>query len=348
MENNNEFKLWSDLNPEVKKELKPDLGFRDWNSLMKDDKYKIWKYLERNYFFNPDKIIKYYPMPGVEEVSYEFSVRYYDDYEKEQKKKRILNSINQLNDKYKVNSYAINFLKNRNNFSACQDFYDIFINQDENVVIELLSFYCKNLISEKNIYSIKKLNETDQEYQNRMETEQKWKWKKFDDFAKDLNDIFIQFGINLYLTRLGFIPRQEEKIIKEIYEPVLNFLSHPNWEKVNTILSDSFDEYRKNTPQGYSNSVTNAISAVQAFLQIIVTGKTGKGEISELISDAQKNNLIPNDFFTKKIFENIKSILVRERQETGIAHPKKEYATEKNARIILNLVMVFLQHCIQK
>ena len=36
-----------------------------------------------------------------------------------------------------------------------------------------------------------------------------------------------------------------------------------------------------------------------------------------------------------------------ERQLKGTPHPSKEYATEKNARLLLNLVMVFLQHCIQ-
>jgi len=84
-----------------------------------------------------------------------------------------------------------------------------------------------------------------------------------------------------------------------------------------------------------------------SLLQISVNGEIGKGDISQLIPKAQKEGLIPNDSFTKKIFENIESILMRERQKTSNAHPKKEYANEKNARLILNLVMIFLQHCIQ-
>ena len=191
----------------------------------------------------------------------------------------------------------------------------------------------------------RKEGEAKKEYQKRL---QNWRWEDFDKFAKILNEVFNDFGINLYLARQGFIPRQEEKIIKEVYEPVLSYLSHTKWKEVSKLLSDSFDEYRKNTSQGYSNCITNNISAIQAFLQIIVIGKTGKGEISKLIMEAQKKSLIPNDFFTQKIFENIESIFARERKETGIAHPKKEYATEKNARTILNLAMVFFQHCIQK
>ena len=43
----------------------------------------------------------------------------------------------------------------------------------------------------------------------------------------------------------------------------------------------------------------------------------------------------------------MESIFARERQETSNAHPMKEYATEKNTRLILNLAMIFFQHCIQ-
>lgn len=336
------FKLWSELNPKAKKELKPDFGFRKWNSLTEDEKYKIWKYLEYNFF---DKDIRTeYDHFGNKKNYYEF----YGEYsESKQKKERIFDSIVILNHKYKAKNYARNFLENETLNSACYDFYEIFTKQDKNVVIELLSLYCKVLISErradKNIY--KNEGEAEEEYQERL---QNWRWEDFDKFSKNLNEVFTDFGINLYLTRQGFIPRQEEKIIKEIYEPVLKYLSHPQWKEVSKLLSDSFDEYRKNTPQGYSNCVTNTISAIQAFLQIIVNGKTGKGEISKLIPEGQKKNLISNDFFTKKIFENIESIFARERHKTGIAHPKKEYATEKNAHTILNLAMIFFQHCIQK
>ena len=54
-----------------------------------------------------------------------------------------------------------------------------------------------------------------------------------------------------------------------------------------------------------------------------------------------------NDFFTKEIFKNIESIFDRERQDKGNAHPKKEYAIEKSVRTLMNLSMIFLQHCIQ-
>lgn len=337
------FKLWSELDPKVKKELKPDFGFRNWNSLKEDEKYKIWKYLEK-YFFDKDIKTKYQDWGG-KSYYYRFYGKVNSDQQK-RKRRRISISIEALNRMYKAKSYARNFLENGTLNSACCDFYEIFVTQDGYVVMELFSLYSKVLIIERADETIsKEEDEKEQEYQRRL---QNWKWEDFDEFREDLNEVFTDFGINLYLTRQGFMPRQEGKIVREIYEPVLSYLSDPRWKEVSKLLSDSFNEYRKNSSQGYSNSVTNTVSTIQAFLQIVVNGKTGKGEISKLIPEAQKENLIPNDFFAQKIFANIESILARQRQETGIAHPKKEYASEKNARIMLNLAMIFFQHCIQR
>lgn len=170
----------------------------------------------------------------------------------------------------------------------------------------------------------------------------------FDDFKEDFNDIFGQFGINVVLSRNGFIPRQDKKITREIYQPVLDFLVSPKWEEANRDLRDAFFKYREGTPQGYSNCITNAVSGLQAFLQILVCGETGKGKISTLIPKAQDEKLIPDDSFSKKIFRDIQSVLMQERQTKGDPHPKEEYGTEKHARLVLNLVMIFLQHCIQE
>lgn len=332
------FKSWSDLNPDAKKYLKPDFGIRKWNSLTQDEKYKIWQYLYQWYFFNiyPRDENNFSPL---ECSNYNFILN------EGANKHRIINSIAELNEKFKARSYASKYLENPSLNSACFDFYNIFINQDENVVLELLSLYSMALIDERKNINIKRAyDETEEEYQVRL---QNWRWEDFDIFAQDLNKVFTDFGLNVYLTRQGFIPRQEEKIIEDIYKPVLSYLSHPKWREINNILSDGFKEYEKNTPQGYSSCVTHTFSAVQAFLQILVFGKTGKGNISELINEGQKRSLLPDDIFTETIFNNIETIFSRERMQKGDAHPKKEYATEKNARTLLNLAMIFFQHCIQ-
>jgi len=339
------FKFWSETNKESERFLKPDLGLRGWDDLSVKEKDKIWHYLKW-YFFDAQTRGRYDILSDVN-VKERFYENYENYNEKEYKQKTIITSIYYLDENYKARSFAETFLKNPNLNTACYDFYNIFMNQTEAVVMELLSVYAKFLYeftkNDNHIYKSK--NESEEDFlQRKIEAE----YKFFDSFRKRLNDVFLQFGIKYYLTRNEFILRQEEKIIKEIYEPVLSCLSHPKWKEVSKILSDAFDEYRENTPQGYSNCVTNIVSAIQAFLQIVVNEKTSKGEISKLIPEAQKKKLIPDDFFTQKIFENIESILARQRKETGIAHPKKEYANEKNARTMLNLAMIFFQHCIQK
>jgi hypothetical protein len=44
----------------------------------------------------------------------------------------------------------------------------------------------------------------------------------------------------------------------------------------------------KHTPQGYSDCITKTFSAIQAFLQILVYGKTGKGNFADLIKEARE------------------------------------------------------------
>ena len=46
-------------------------------------------------------------------------------------------------------------------------------------------------------------------------------------------------------------------------------------------------------PQAHSSSITHTVSALQAYLQILVTGKTGSREINKLIPQATKQKLIP-------------------------------------------------------
>lgn len=337
------FKFWSETNPEAEKYLKPDLGLRSWKNLKPEEKERIWHYMDW-YFFDAQIKEERGMMGYVEKRYYEF---YGEHKEKEYKQKTIHRSILFLNESYKAKSFAESYLKNPCLNTACYDFHNIFINQVEFVVMELLSAYAKfwHESTKKDEYIYKSESETDQDLlQRKINAE----YKFFDNFSKRLSDVFLQFGIKYHLTRDGFVPRQDERITKEIYEPVIDYLSDPKWKKANEILSDAFSDYTKNTPQGYSGCVTKTISAIEAFIQILVEGKTGGTKLSPLITQAQNMGLIPKDVFTETIFKNIDSIFSRERKSTGDGHPKDEYATEKNARTILNLAMVFIQHCIQK
>jgi hypothetical protein len=317
------------------------LKLRDWKDLSKEEKINMWHYLKEEYFFSKDPVSRRDIIGQEIGNSYEF---FGNEISWPEKQNRIFLVIHNLNQLHKKRSYANNFIIKNTNFNACRDFYRIFEEEKEDAAIEMLSLYAKFLIPSSKNESPVKNNKKNEERKKKMEA---GKWLKFDKFAEDLNEIFSQFQLNLILSRCGFIPRQDEKIIKEIYEPVLKSLSHEKWKEVSKILSDSFVEYKKLTPQSCSSSVTHTFSSVQAFLQILVYGKTGRDEISNLLPEAQKRNLIPADSFSKQIFKNIESILMQERQKTGDSHPKREYATEKNARLVLNLAMIFFQHCLQ-
>lgn len=327
------FKLWSENNNEAKQSLKPDLGLRDWDTLSNDEKKRIWKYLQC-YFFDP-------------KTRYDYQSNPYFVYELDYKaEERVCFAVKQLSILYKQKNFAKFYLEKKTNYNAALDFYSIFITKECNAVVELMSLYCKAILLQREgkffeAHFIEETNRTDEHQTLRIT----WEFEEFDDFANELNEVFGDFGLNVYLTRNGFIPKQDDKIIYDIYEPVIKVLGNQDWKEVNNLLSDAFLEFRKNTSNGFSTCITHTVSAVQAYLQIIVNGKTGSGDIKDLVKLAQSKELIPSDTFSREIFKTIESILMRERQEKGDAHPKKEYATEKNARMVLNLAMVFLQHC---
>ncbi len=335
------FKRFSELNKSALYELKPDFGYQSWSDISENDRHKIWKYLE---FFFFDKNPKHsWSDPHKNESGYYHEFFGETDFEKDSKRNRIVYAVDGLNQLFKAKSHAINFLENRDWYNACSDFNRIFLKESEAVVMELISLYAEKTIKENKLYLSKYENEKELEYNKRLE---KWNWKPFDEFAKKLNEVFSHFDISVTLTRLGLFPKQEERINNELIEPVLRSLSHPKWEEVNQHLNDAFLEYRKRTPLGFSTSVTKAVTAVQAFLQILVYEKTGKGDISKLIPQAISKGDIPSDLFTKEVFKTIESILMRERQEAGVSHPSDEYSTEKNAKMVLNLAMLFFQHCL--
>lgn len=314
------FQIWSEKSDEAKTLLSPSLDLRDWNDLSEEEKGKIWNYLKG--WFEPTE---------------------------EKDKLQIFISVLKLNELHKFQSYAKRVLEDRSSHNASLDFKAIFFNEHRDVVLELLSCYALVIIENREGKSggiYRSDYDSDEKYE---EVVLSWRWREFDQFADRLNDVFEHFSVNLLLTRSGFVERQDPKISADIYVPVLNFLSASEWKDINRDLADAFAKYQLKTEQGYSGAITHAISALQGYLQTLVHGKAGGTEgIHSLIKHAQEKGLIPNDKFTTEIFKNIDTVLMGQRGKSGDAHPKQEYANEKNARLVLNLVMVFLQHCIQE
>jgi len=335
--------MWSETNSEAKAVLKPDLGLRSWDDLTSDEKYLMWKYMEPFFF---ESKVKYDSSFGSRHVAAKDNEYYqFDKQFEDETSVRIVFSIVEMFHTYKAKCFTKGFVDDNSVFTACEDFYEIFQKEKGHVVLELLSYYCKAVFDERDgkYPYTKQSNQTKGEFEEQKRT---WEMSEFVKFQKALNEVLVDFGLNVYLTVRGFVPKQDDKIMDDIYEPVLKCLAGEKWRKVNELLTDAFSSYRANTPQGYSTCVTHAVSTIQAFLQVVVHGKTGDGDLAKLIGTAQKNGLIPGDAFTRDIFKSIDSFLMRERKETGDPHPKTEYSNEKNAKLVLNLVMVFIQHCL--
>lgn len=303
------FIRWSNLHPHSKLVLKPTLGIRGWDEIPQEAKELIYQHFKNKGWFKAGG------------DTHRAVLRFNEDH-------KAANYCHHLQGHggphyYDSSGRGFSHQKDCCYGPAEMDINRIFIRETRDVVYELISYYAQVL---KGIT-----------YNN-----------QYKNFSNCFNDISDQFGLDIMLSDNGIVLRQDPKISKEIYEPVLNFLADKKWEPVNRDLGDAFSDYLKNTPTSYSSCITHAISGLQAFLQILVEGKTGKGDIADLFKEAQKQKLIPDNRFSSTALKEIISVLMIERQSKGDPHPKKEYGNEKEARLVLNLIMVFIQHVIQK
>lgn len=325
-----EFRHWQGRTDEDKKLLKPDLNFRSWGDLTNDEKRDIWLFLEPYFKFLNDQ------------KAQENKGTYVDATESDYPKWK---TINQLNENHKQNSPAKDFLYDKTGRrgqkkGANYFFENIFINAEEVWVMRMLSYFAVSLIRDRELRM--KDGETESDYLKR---NAEYKYENFDILKQRLDDVFGDFNLDMKLTRKGFVFRQDKKILDEIYEPTLSILASPEFEVVNRELEDAFKGLKSGEPGGYSSCIGHSITALEAFLAIQQGEAVGKDTLGKILNKAFKSKSIPSDPFTKTLFDNWESILMQERQSTGHAHVKKEYATKENAQTILNLAMIFIQHC---
>lgn len=226
--------------------------------------------------------------------------------------------------------------------AAARDFRRIFLEEGEPLVLRMLSKFAEQLIEEHYLKAAKK--EVDSDKRTKYVSDA---FQKLDRFAYCINHIFEQFAVNQLLTRNGFIPRQDETIEKELYKPTLKALSDPKWEPVNKILAPMFEDFREGR---YPETITKAHSAVHCFLQIIVgePGTNAKGELGRLMKDGKKTGLIPTNQFTEPFLQNIQSFITSERATNSTAKPAQIPASSSDALLMMNMTLLFLQHCLQR
>jgi len=326
------FKLWSEVKPQAKANIDPKLGLRSWDKLDQSEKKKIWLHFNHNKFFIFNRKEESYPHNLVNKKDFW----------------AVCITVMSLKENYKKQDLANNFLESEKMGACYEDFKNIFFNEKTDAVLEMLSIYSKYLFDSRKDERIRQnKDEPENEYNKRL---LEWKLAPLIQFQRVFNDVFEHFELNYRLTKGGIIPYQPKIIIDEVYAPVLRVLCGKSFAKVNRDIEDAISQFRKKEPNSYSTCISLCIAALEEFLKVVILKKSDKVDsqvLSKLIDEAIRKEAVPSDFFTKQIFSNLESIFMRERKETGQAHSKDEYATEKKAKLMLNLTLVFIQHCFE-
>lgn len=303
------FKKWTEQDPHTFTTMTPDLGIRNWDDVDGEQKKQIWQHLKNKGWFAADEVLS-------------ASIHKYNE---AYRTLNVCTKVTEHGGRHYDNQYRSGIREARNCCfaPAVEDFHFIFHNLGQGVVYELMSFY----INELEITHVYGYNDAEKR------------------FANIFNELSNQYGLNIIVGEDSLVIKQDIKIVEDIYKPTLSYLGNKKWLPVSRDFGEANKAYLSGTPEDYSRCITLTISALQAFLQILVRGATGKGDIPDLIKEGQKAGIIPSDIFSTKILSDINSTLMKERQEKGDAHSKKEYADEKSARLTLNITMIFIQHC---
>ncbi len=257
------------------------------------------------------------------------------------------NTIKRLNNKFLRKLYGKNLHYCMSEYlddyqtAAMGDFREIFTTGKSDVVFYMLSIFAEGFINQNYLRQAKESN-------NNVDRKEyiEQAFIPFNKLQNCLNHIFGQFHVNQQLTWSGFIPRQDERILDQIYIPTIKCLSDPKWSLVNNDLSNMFQDYRNGN---YRDTITKAHNVLQRFLQIFLNkrSKNAKGELGKLFSEAKNKGVISNNIFIMKIIEGIQSFVSSERATKSTAKPAFKNVTSADALLVMNAVMVFLQYCLE-
>jgi hypothetical protein len=307
------FTLYGEGDAATEQSIQPTLALRGWNALTRTEK--------------------------------EIALQQLDNLRWLTNSEQVLQTINYLNQKFLRTCPGKHLHKASGDSdlegAALKDFREIFFNEkNEALVLLMLSKFPERHIDYQSLGWAKK--ETGEE---RAESIKK-AFRAFDKLANCLNHIFEQFAVNQLVTRNGFVPRQDEKINEQLYKPTLAILADPKWTTVSVDLAGMFDDYRE---QRYPEVITKAHSAVQRFLQIQVgdEGKSGKGELARLVREAKDQGIIPTNRFIDPVVASILNYIPSERANNSTAKPALKDTTPSEALLMMNVVMILLQFCLQ-
>jgi len=321
------FLLYGEDDPKVESNIQPQLALRNWVNLSDEEKQIAFQQLKNSGW--------------VESYSREIlqTIEYLNNAFLRQCPGRHLHAVQPQRDSYH-GGYGNESERMK---AAITDFQHIFLREKSDaMVFRMLSKFAEGHID----YSdYRRANEAQDGVERKKLVDEAF--NKFDRLANCLNHIFEQFAVNQLVTRNGFVPRQDDKITKEVYTPTLSILADPKWKSVSTDLALMFEDYRE---ENYAEAITKAHRAIQRFLQVLVgeEGKSGKGEVGKLLQKAKEDKVIPVNRFTEPLVNVIQGFITSERATNSTAKPATKDATASDALLMMNVVMVFLQYCLQK
>ncbi|MFA5917580.1 MAG: hypothetical protein WC850_05105 [Candidatus Gracilibacteria bacterium] len=313
------FKIYGEGNSEIENKIRGDLSLKSWINLSEKDKQNIILNLEKKGWIDQysDILVK---------IGNYFNEKYMSIYPF-----RKLNSIIPEIDYSRPN------FKNEYNMksAAYNDFKYILLFAQEDLVYKVISMFA-NELNERHLFRLLTDKSTTEDINKAFE--------KFDRFCNWFNHISEQYSLNLILTREGFIPKQEEVIINNIYIPTISLLQNPKWLKVDKLLIKVFEDFQN---KSYSSVISGSHNVLQKFLQIFLGEKeeNGKGAFGKYFSEFKKNEKLNNQF-TNGILTTTQSFLSSERAEKSDAKPGKKEPTLQDALLVMNTSLVFINFCL--
>lgn len=306
------FRIYGEGSKEIQDKISPTLNLRDWDELSVQEKVIAYKFFWNDQF-------QWVAKATIQYLNTEYL--------------SINPGTNLLDAKY----------SRRDELEAAStDFQRIFLNEKQELVFAMLAKFVDWFIDHEALNKLgqKELNED--EFHRRVNQA----FEVSDIHIKSLNHIFEKFAVNQVFSREGLFPRQDQKIIEEIYRPTLKVLSDPKWKTVNTHLVKMFNDYRD---KKYDDIASEAYNSVYAFLKVVkkIDGGNSKGEFGALFKEV--SNSIDQTESVKRFLSNISSFISDSRANQGSAKPTVENQislSPSESLLIMNEVMVLLQYCL--
>ena len=321
------FRLYGDDDPRIEAAIQPRFPLRDWGELSKEERQTILQELVNLQWLGNEKRETLWT---VRALNFDFLQLCPG------KRLHRAEAVEDPNARYGAPS------DRTQREAALEDFEDILVNHESSeLVYRMLSQFALVHIDNQSLERAKSSTSKKTRAEHI-----KAAFKKFDQLARCLNRIFMQFCVNMRVTRSCLIPMQDDKVVEEIYVPTLEALSDPKWKAVSEELSSMFNDFREGKPR---EAIAKAHNAVQRFLQIAVgeEGENAKGQIGKLFGKAKDQGIIPGDAFVAPLIAGLRSSLESARATKSSAKPSRQGATLSDALLVMNVAMVFIQYCLQ-